>query len=101
MNAKRQALAARHLRFTRALLSQHGVAIVHIDPSCQQTLFSLKSGLKIRAGELLVNGVCDLPHRWTIYCAALCRSGAEQYIKAEEVSPQGQYKSDQLADVVE
>lgn len=93
---------ARMQRFTRALLSQNNIAVIHIEPSGRQGLINWKNCKSVAAGKLLASGICDIAHHWTIYLAVFCRSQDGQcYIKADEIAPQGQYRSEQLAGVME
>lgn len=99
MAKKKGALESRRLRFTRSLLKQHCVSIVNVGG--RQGLVHWKNLKSIAAGRLLAEGICDLPHEWTIYLAVLCRSQTgEQYIKSEEVAPQGQYRAEHLTEVI-
>jgi len=91
----------RLLRATDALLRQHHIVIVDIHPADKQGLLNWKNCKSVNAGRQLVDGVCDLPHQWTIYLAVFCRSQTgEQYIKAQEVEPIGRYRSGQLTEVI-
>ena len=50
----------------------------------------------------VVDAVCDIPHRWTIYLSVLCRTElGERYHKSIEVAPQGNYRADHLTNVIE
>ncbi len=50
----------------------------------------------------VVDAVCDIPHRWTIYLSVLCRTEfGERYHKSIEVTPQGNYRAEHLNDVIE
>ena len=76
----------RLLRATEAPLRQNHIAIVDLLPQDKQGLINWKTCRAINASRQLVNGVCDLPHRWTIYLAVFCRSPlGERYIKGEEI----------------
>lgn len=94
--------ALRMERACKALLSFNYVAVVNIDPSGRQGLVNWKNCKSIRPGQQIANAVCDYAHAWVIYLSALCIDQAGQrYIKSVEVAPQGIYKSDDLADVIE
>lgn len=87
----------RLLRATEALLRQNHIAIVDLLPQDKQGLINWKTCRAVKSSRQLVNGVCDLPHRWTIYLAVFCRSPlGERYIKGEEIVPAGQYRSEQI-----
>lgn len=91
----------RLLRATDALLRQHHIVIVDIHPTDKQGLFNWQKCRSVNAGRQLIDGVCDLPHNWTIYLAVFCRSQlGERYIKGEEVEPIGRFRSEQLTEVI-
>lgn len=88
-------------RACRALLSTNHVAVVNIDPSGQQVLVNWKNCSRIRSRQI-VDAVCDIPHRWTIYLSVMCvGTGGEQYCKSIEVAPLGNYLASHLTDVIE
>jgi hypothetical protein len=94
-------MRARIERACRALLGTNHVAVVNIDPSGQQCLVNWKSCSRIRSRQI-VDAVCDIPHRWTIYLSVMCQGGkGEQYYKSVEVAPQGNYLASHLTDVIE
>lgn len=87
---------------TGALLRQHGVCVVNIDPSNRQGLISMKTLKNVRHSRQMANAVCDYAHEWVIYIGVMCidQTGLK-YMKSVEVAPLGRYKSDTLADVIE
>lgn len=94
-------MRARLERTCRALVSANHAAVVNIDPSGQQVLINWKS-LKQICVRQVVDAVCDIPHRWTIYLSLLCRTEfGERYHKSIEVAPQGNYRAEHLTDVIE
>ena len=94
-------MRARIERACRALLGANHVAVVNIDPSGQQCLVNWKSCSRIRSRQI-VDAVCDIPHRWTIYLSVMCqKTNGEQYCKSVEVAPQGNYLVSHLTDVIE
>ena len=66
---KKNDKARRLLRATDALLRTNHVVIVDIHPTDLQGLINWKNCRSVKAGRQLVDGVCDLPHQWTIYLA--------------------------------
>lgn len=93
---------ARVERFSRAILRQFRVAVVNIDPSGRQGMIDYGTAKSIPPGQRIADAVCDIAHPWVIYFGVFCRDQlGQQYIKAREVAPQGIYKSDSLADVIE
>lgn len=93
---------ARIERFSRAILRQYHVAVVNIDPSGRQGLVDWANARSIPPGRQIADAVCDIAHSWVVYFGAFCSDqNGRQYIKASEVAPQGIYKSDTLADVIE
>ncbi|MCY1306978.1 hypothetical protein D9M70_568700 [compost metagenome] len=93
---------ARMARSCRAVLSTNHVAVVNIDPSGRQGMVNWKNCKSIRPGQQIANAVCDYAHAWVIYLSALCIDQfGKRYIKSVEVAPQGVYRSDDLADVIE
>ncbi|UQB79155.1 hypothetical protein KI429_05690 [Pseudomonas shirazica] len=94
-------MRARLERTCRALVSANHAAVVNIDPSGQQVLINWKN-LKQICVRQVVDAVCDIPHRWTIYLSVLCRTElGERYHKSIEVAPQGNYRAEHLTDVIE
>lgn len=98
---KPHSMRARIERSCRALLATNHVAVVNIDPSGQQCLVNWKSCSRIHSRQI-VDAVCDIPHRWTIYLSVMCQKpNGEQYCKSVEVAPQGNYRAEHLTDVIE
>lgn len=94
-------MGARLERTCRALVSANHAAVVNIDPSGKQVLINWKN-LKQICVRQVVDAVCDIPHRWTIYLSVLCRTElGERYHKSIEVAPQGNYPADHLTNVIE
>lgn len=93
---------ARLHRMSRTILRQNDLCVVYTDvPTERHGIFSARTMLPVRASEQLVEMICGLPHHWTIYLAAFCRDQlGQQYMKAVEIEPQGQYLSDQLESVL-
>lgn len=93
---------ARLERFSRSVLRQYRVAVVNIDPAGRQGLIDYGTAKNIAPGRHVADAVCDISHPWVIYIGAFCidQSG-QRYIKAIEVTPQGIYRSDALAGVIE
>lgn len=93
---------ARVERFSRAILRQYRVAVVNVDPSGRQGMVDYGTCKSIPPGQRIADAVCDIAHPWVIYFGALCIDQfGRRYIKAAEIAPQGIYKSDSLADVIE
>ena len=93
---------ARVERFSRAVLRQHRVAVVNIDPAGWQGLVDYGTCKNVKHGRLVADAVCDIAHPWVIYLAAFCRDlQGKRYIKAREIAPQGIYRSDSLTEVIE
>lgn len=94
-------MRARLERTSRALVGANHAAVVNIDPSGQQVLMSWKNCRQICVRQV-VDAVCDIPHRWTIYLSVMCQKpNGEQYCKSVEVAPQGNYLASHLTDVIE
>lgn len=90
----------RHLMGIRAVLRSNCIAVVNVGE--RQGLIHWKNLKSIAGSHRIVDGICDLPHHWTIYLAVFCRSQTgERYIRASEVAPAGQYKSEHLTEVIE
>ncbi|WP_010226250.1 hypothetical protein [Pseudomonas donghuensis] len=98
---KPHSMRARLERTCRALVSANHAAVVNIDPSGQQVLMNWKNCKQICVRQV-VDAVCDIPHRWTIYLSVMCQKpSGEQYCKSVEVAPQGNYLASHLTDVIE
>jgi len=93
---------ARIERASRALLRSSHIAVLNVDPGGRQGMINWKQAKRIPPGRDLANALCDIPHRWSIYIAALCRDQTGQrYMKSVEVAPQGIYLAAHLTDVIE
>lgn len=89
-------------RSFRATLRSNHVAVVNIDPSGNQGLINWKNCRSIPPGQRIADAVCDFPHRWSIYLAALCiDQHGQRYIKSIEAEPAGNYLASDLTDVIE
>lgn len=88
-------------RSCRALLNSNHVAVVNTDPSGHQGLINWVNCKSI-TGRRVVDAICDIPHRWTVYLSALCteRPGS-RYTKSVEIAPLGIYLAEHLTDVIE
>lgn len=98
---KPHSMRVRVERSCRALLNSNHVAVVNIDPSGHQGLINWVNCKSI-TGRRVVDAICDIPHRWTVYLSALCteRPGS-RYTKSVEIAPQGVYLAEHLTDVIE
>lgn len=95
---------ARLERYYRAMLRSNHVAVIDAEACELQTMINWKKATFITTNSrvAVASALCDIPHRWCIYLAALCcdQYGA-RYMKSEEVAPQGVYLSSQLEEVIE
>jgi len=66
---------ARMVRYSRAMLRTNHVAVLDIEARNLHTMVNWKSATLIttNARRALVDALCDIPHRWTIYLAGLHR----------------------------
>jgi|GEM_PF-661780 len=102
MSRKPHNRRARLERACRSLLRANYVAVVNIDPSGWQGMVNWKSGKRIAAGQALADAICDVPHRWSIYLAALCiDQNGQRFMKSAEAAPDGIYLAEHLTDVIE
>ncbi|MCY1212962.1 hypothetical protein D9M72_247190 [compost metagenome] len=95
---------ARVHAYFKAMLRSNHVAVVDAEASEVQTLINWKNAALItsKARRAIVDAVCDIPHEWCIYLAALCRDQAgTRYMKSIEVAPQGAYLAADLEQVIE
>lgn len=85
-----------------AILRQHGVCVVSIDPSNRQGLMSWKSLKNVRHGRVMANAICDYSHEWVVYIAVMCvdQSGT-RYMRSCEIAPSGRHRSDDLSGAIE
>lgn len=83
------------------LVRNNNAALVNIDPSGLQFLINLKNRRQITS-RTVVDAVCDIAHRWTIYVSVMCeKADGEQYCKSVEVATQGNYLASQITEVIE
>lgn len=93
---------ARFERVSRAILRQFRVAVVNIDPEGRQGLVDWKTAKNIAPTPKIATAVCDLAHRWVIYIGAFCVDDqGNRYMRSTEIAPEGIYRSDSLAEVLE
>jgi hypothetical protein len=93
---------ARLEKVSRAILRQFRVSVVNIDPEGRQGLIDWKTCKNISPSPKIAEAVCDISHRWVIYIGAFCIDAqGQRYMKSTEIAPDGIYKSDHLADVLE
>ncbi|EQM66085.1 hypothetical protein L682_27150 [Aquipseudomonas alcaligenes OT 69] len=95
-------MRARLTRSHRLDVRHSHVAVVNMDPSGTQGLVNWKNCRSITPGQRIADAVCDTPHHWCIYLAALCIDQfGQRYIKAIEVEPQGYHLAARLTEVIE
>ena len=93
---------ARLERVSRAILRQFRVSVVNIDPEGRQGLVDWKTCKNIAPSRQIADAVCDIAHRWVIYIGAFCIDDqGNRYMKSIEIAPDGIYRSDSLAEVLE
>lgn len=94
---------ARMVRYSRAMLRSNHIAVLDVEHLELHTLINWKSTKRIttNARTALVDALCDIPHRWTIYLAGLHRPPVgEPYMKSEELALAEIYKAESLVDVI-
>lgn len=93
---------ARLEKVSRAILRQFRVSVVNIDPEGRQGLVDWKTCKNIAPSRQIGEAVCNISHRWVIYIGAFCIDAkGQRYLKSTEIAPDGIYKSDSLAEVLE
>ena len=93
---------ARLERVSRAILRQFRVSVVNIEPEGRQGLVDWKTCKNIAPSRQIADAVCDIAHRWVIYIGAFCIDDqGNRYMKSIEIAPDGIYRSDSLAEVLE
>ncbi|MDA8485127.1 hypothetical protein NNO07_18835 [Pseudomonas resinovorans] len=95
---------ARRQAYFEAILRNNHVAVLDAEASDLQTLINWKNASLITSKNrgAIVDAVCDMPHRWCVYLAALCCDQlGERYMKSLEVEPQGVYLAKHLAPIIE
>lgn len=76
-------------RARRALVRTNHAAIANVEPGDIQVMINWKACKQIRERSV-VDALCDIAHRWTVYTAVFCQepSGA-QYSKGSEFTTAG------------
>ena len=95
---------ARMVRYARAMLRTNHIAVLDIEATERHTIINWQNGTLIstQSRRALVDCLCDIPHQWTIYLAALHRvAPGNTYIKSEELALDGNYMAATLEDVIE
>jgi hypothetical protein len=92
---------ARLEKVSRSLLRLHRVAVVRMEND-DQYLIDWRDVRAIAPSRQVMGALCDISHRWVIYIGAFCVDAkGETYMKSTEIAPDGMYKSDSLAEVLE
>lgn len=93
---------ARLERFSRAILRQHRISVVNVESADRQYLVDWRSARTVAASPQIMSALCDISHRWVIYIGAFCiDASGQRYMKSTEIAPDGIYRSDSLAEVLE
>lgn len=93
---------ARIERFSRAILRQHRISVVNVESADRQYLVDWRSTRQIKASPKIMSALCDISHRWVIYIGAFCiDASGKRYMKSTEIAPDGIYRSESLAEVLE
>lgn len=94
---------ARMQRFTRALLSQHGVVVVHVDccGDTRQGVWSWKSMKNVKVGPQLATAITDFAHDWTFTVNLMWLDRFNNIQITWLPVPAGRHKSETLAGLVE
>lgn len=88
-------------RSLRSMLKSNHVAVVCIESTGNQGLINWKSCKSIAPSQAIADAVCEIAHRWTILVGVMCEaSDGSQYLRSEEASPQGNYLSAHLSEVI-
>lgn len=88
-------------RSLRSLLKANHVAVVCIETTERQGLINWKACKSIAPSQAIADAVCDIAHRWTIVVGVMCQKpNGEQYLRSEEVAPQGNYLAAHLSEVI-
>lgn len=91
------------LQLTRALLRQNHVVVAMVAMDGQprrDAVMNWKSLRKVKVDDLVMAGITDLAHQWTIHLAVFCKTSKMTYTKAIEIEPAGQYRAEQLIEVI-
>ena len=92
----------RRERLYRAMVRQLRVAVVNMANPDRQGVIDWKTRNNLRTSRALADAICDVSHRWVIFLGALCIDDqGRRYLKGREIAPNGIYRSDALADVME
>lgn len=95
---------ARMANYYRSMLRSNHVAVLDIEHLELQVLVDWKKPAAITCNRrvAVVDAITEMPHRWSLYLAALCRDQhGMPYMKSMEIAPQGIYKAAQLEEVTE
>jgi len=93
-------MANRELRFTRSLFRSQNLALVRMRG--EVAALNYKRMREVIVGQLVSNGISDLPHHWVVTLVVICSTqDGQRFFKANEVEPSGQYRADQLTEVLD
>lgn len=93
-------MANRELRFTRSLFRSQNLALVRTRG--ELAALNYKRMREVVVGQLVQNGISDLPHHWVVTLVVICSTeDGQRFFKANEVEPSGQYRADQLTEVLD
>ncbi|MDG9928491.1 MULTISPECIES: hypothetical protein [unclassified Pseudomonas] len=95
---------ARLERYYGSMLRNHHVAVIDSEAAQLQTMINWKHASLITSNsrQAIAEALCDIPHRWCIYLAALCcDQRGERYMKSTEVAPHGVHLAKALSEIIE
>lgn len=93
---------ARLERFSRAILRQFRLSVVNVESANRQYLVDWRTTRSVKASPQIMSALCDISHRWVIYIGAFCIDDqGSRYMKSTEIAPDGIYRSESLAEVLE
>ena len=93
-------MAKRMQAASGGLLRQHRACIVDASVSEIQVMLNYRN-LRQIISKRVADAICDRPHHWTIYMAAICQDGGDRWHKPVEYALNGMYVITRLPDLFE
>lgn len=85
---------------SRNIVKQHNIAVIYsYNDKQRSSLINIKRGTGIKPTELLIQTVCQVPYKWSVFIAGLCQDDSgTKYMKCEEIQAKEFYCQYELAD---
>lgn len=97
------ALRAREIKYHRAFMKQHRVAVLYsYEPNQLSHVINDRTGQRFQATPKIVDAIENTAYKWSVFLGALCRDEkGEDYMKCLQVDTPDYYLHRELQDVLQ